>query len=257
MDVTSTPLRNRGRSCACPVEHTDKASIMAGTECRMKPVAFKGRRDGRAPRSSWHVLDSDRPFESSKNSRNPALWCRGRRGLVQGASRVYIKERICRSRFQEREYDNDDEEEVVGRVDPCGWPRGIHRLLLCPVEPSSPDRPEAGQSRLTTTTLAASSPAREGPRPASGSSRKPGRTPTRLIKSVVTDDQGRYLVPDLPAGDYDVWVRGYGLVDSPKVKATSGESREPEGGRRAGQEGRRRVLPRAVLVLIASAAPQE
>src|SRR5437016_2106920 len=48
-------------------------------------------------------------------------------------------------------------------------------------------------------------------------------TPTRLIKSVVTDDQGRYLVPDVPAGDYDVWVRGYGLVDSPKVKATPGK----------------------------------
>jgi hypothetical protein len=48
-------------------------------------------------------------------------------------------------------------------------------------------------------------------------------TPTKLIKSVVTDDQGRYLVPDLPAGDYDVWVRGYGLVDSPKVKTTPGK----------------------------------
>ena len=48
-------------------------------------------------------------------------------------------------------------------------------------------------------------------------------TPTRLIKSVVTDDQGRYLVPDLPKGNYDVWVRGYGLVDSQKVKATPGQ----------------------------------
>jgi hypothetical protein len=47
--------------------------------------------------------------------------------------------------------------------------------------------------------------------------------PTRLIKSVVTDDQGRYVVPDLPAATYDVWVRGYGLVDSPKVKATPGK----------------------------------
>src|SRR5512139_3131602 len=44
--------------------------------------------------------------------------------------------------------------------------------------------------------------------------------PTRLIKSVVTDDQGRYLVPDLPKASYNVWVRGYGLVDSPKVKAS-------------------------------------
>src|SRR5689334_15175644 len=48
--------------------------------------------------------------------------------------------------------------------------------------------------------------------------------PTRLIKSVVTDDQGRYLIPDLPKSNYDVWVRGYGLVDSPKVKATPGKT---------------------------------
>jgi len=37
--------------------------------------------------------------------------------------------------------------------------------------------------------------------------------PTRLIKTVVTNDQGRYLLPDLPKATYDVWVRGYGLVD--------------------------------------------
>src|SRR4051812_6848753 len=48
-------------------------------------------------------------------------------------------------------------------------------------------------------------------------------TATRLVKSVVTDDQGRYLVPDLPRGDYDVWARGYGLVDSAKVKTTPGK----------------------------------
>src|SRR5262245_21923695 len=46
---------------------------------------------------------------------------------------------------------------------------------------------------------------------------------TRLIKSVVTDDQGRYLVPDLPKASYNVWVRGYGLTDSPKTKATPGQ----------------------------------
>jgi hypothetical protein len=49
-------------------------------------------------------------------------------------------------------------------------------------------------------------------------------TQTRLIKIVVTDDQGRYLLPDLPKGNYDVWVRGYGLVDSPKVKAAPGKA---------------------------------
>src|SRR4029078_4394089 len=47
--------------------------------------------------------------------------------------------------------------------------------------------------------------------------------PTRLIKIVVTNDQGRYLLPDLPKANYDVWVRGYGLVDSPKVKAAPGK----------------------------------
>src|SRR5260370_9572797 len=41
--------------------------------------------------------------------------------------------------------------------------------------------------------------------------------PTRFTRSVVTDDQGRYVVPDLPKAKYKVWVRGYGLVDSPKV----------------------------------------
>src|SRR5947209_15732426 len=45
----------------------------------------------------------------------------------------------------------------------------------------------------------------------------------RYIKSVVTDDQGRYVVPDLPKATYDVWVRGYGLVDSPKVKSEPGK----------------------------------
>ena len=47
--------------------------------------------------------------------------------------------------------------------------------------------------------------------------------PTRFAKIAVTDDQGRYLVPDLPKATYDVWVRGYGLIDSPKVKAAPGK----------------------------------
>jgi len=46
--------------------------------------------------------------------------------------------------------------------------------------------------------------------------------PTRFVRIVVTDDRGRYLLPDLPRAGYDVWVRGYGLVDSPKVKAAPG-----------------------------------
>jgi hypothetical protein len=48
--------------------------------------------------------------------------------------------------------------------------------------------------------------------------------PTRFIKIVVTDDQGRYLLPDLPSASYQVWVRGYGLIDSPRVTVTPGRS---------------------------------
>jgi hypothetical protein len=47
--------------------------------------------------------------------------------------------------------------------------------------------------------------------------------PTRYAKIVVTDDKGRYVLPDLPKADYSVWVRGYGLVDSPKLHATPGQ----------------------------------
>ncbi len=46
---------------------------------------------------------------------------------------------------------------------------------------------------------------------------------TRYIKEVVTDDRGRYVIPDLPAATYTVWARGYGLVDSPKVQAKPGK----------------------------------
>src|SRR5262245_37814286 len=43
--------------------------------------------------------------------------------------------------------------------------------------------------------------------------------PTNFIKIVVTDDQGRFTLPQLPAVNYSVWVRGYGLVDSKPVAA--------------------------------------
>ncbi len=46
--------------------------------------------------------------------------------------------------------------------------------------------------------------------------------PTKFARIVVTDDQGRYLIPDLPTANYSIWVRGYGLVDSPKMLAKPG-----------------------------------
>jgi hypothetical protein len=48
--------------------------------------------------------------------------------------------------------------------------------------------------------------------------------PTKFTRIVVTDDRGRYLIPDLPPSvNYDVWVRGYGLVDSPKLRGKPGQ----------------------------------
>jgi hypothetical protein len=46
---------------------------------------------------------------------------------------------------------------------------------------------------------------------------------TKFAKMVVTDDQGRYVLPELPKAKYKVWVRGYGLVDSAKVDSEPGK----------------------------------
>src|SRR6266436_2076909 len=47
--------------------------------------------------------------------------------------------------------------------------------------------------------------------------------PTKMNKTVVTDDQGRYLIPDLPKANYIVWARGYGLVDSARTQSEPGK----------------------------------
>jgi hypothetical protein len=47
---------------------------------------------------------------------------------------------------------------------------------------------------------------------------------TKFRKIVVTDDRGRYLIPDLPKANYKIWVRGYGLVDSQPVTAAPGKA---------------------------------
>ncbi|HZF30621.1 MAG TPA: carboxypeptidase-like regulatory domain-containing protein [Gammaproteobacteria bacterium] len=49
--------------------------------------------------------------------------------------------------------------------------------------------------------------------------------PTPFVKIVVTDDQGRYVLPQLPDATYNVWVRGYGLADSDKVEGRPGDTK--------------------------------
>ena len=46
--------------------------------------------------------------------------------------------------------------------------------------------------------------------------------PTKFVRIVVTDDQGRYVMPDLPRANYSIWVRGYGLADSPRTQTGPG-----------------------------------
>jgi hypothetical protein len=48
--------------------------------------------------------------------------------------------------------------------------------------------------------------------------------PTKFAKIVVTDERGRYVLPALPRANYNVWVRGYGLVDSTKVQSQPGKT---------------------------------
>src|SRR5437588_11767478 len=44
--------------------------------------------------------------------------------------------------------------------------------------------------------------------------------PTKYTKSVVTDDQGRDAMPDLPEAGSEVWARGYGLGGPARLTAS-------------------------------------
>src|SRR5882672_2898075 len=47
--------------------------------------------------------------------------------------------------------------------------------------------------------------------------------PTKFARIVVTDNRGQYVLPDLPTANYQVFVRGYGLVDSRRITAKPGQ----------------------------------
>ena len=64
-------------------------------------------------------------------------------------------------------------------------------------------------------------------------------------KIVVTDDQGRFLVPALPAASYDVWVRGYGLKDSAKTKAERGSQVKLQAATAATPQEAAKIYPAA------------
>ena len=76
-----------------------------------------------------------------------------------------------------------------------------------------------------------------------------GELQTNYTKIVVTDDRGRYDLPELPKANYKVWVRGYGLVDSPKVPATPGTELNLHAVTAPNRSRGRTVFPRWLLVL--------
>ena len=73
--------------------------------------------------------------------------------------------------------------------------------------------------------------------------------PTRYIKEVVTDDQGRYLIPDLPKAKYTVWARGYG--------DRARQAGESEANCGAGCQDRRPIVSGRILVCDAEGAGEK
>ena len=66
---------------------------------------------------------------------------------------------------------------------------------------------------------------------------------TLYRKIVVTDDAGRYVLPDLPDAQYRVWVRGYGLKDSEPVTHRPGTTLDLRAVRRRVRARRLRSSP--------------
>ena len=95
-------------------------------------------------------------------------------------------------------------------------------------------------------------------RPAFGSSPRRRSCKTPFVKIVVTGDDGRYVLPQLPTATYNVWVRGYGLADSDRVEGRPGDTaldltaKLASHARRSG-EG----VSRQLLVVAAAAAGAE
>ena len=71
---------------------------------------------------------------------------------------------------------------------------------------------------------------------------------TKFAKMVVTDDQGRYVVPDLPKAKYKIWVRGYGLVDFAEGRRRARQAPQPDRRKGADRGGRGRILSGDLLV---------
>jgi hypothetical protein len=90
-------------------------------------------------------------------------------------------------------------------------------LLCCAGNAQTPRRPADGFIGGTVTSA-------RGPEAGVWVIAETAELKTPFIKIVVTDDAGRYVLPQLPTATYNVWVRGYGLADSDKVEGRPGDT---------------------------------
>jgi len=101
---------------------------------------------------------------------------------------------------------------------------GVAVLLAAAPTPLSAQQTQQAAIRIGEHDLGGAVTGKNGPEAGVWVIAETSGLPTPFAKIVVTDDQGRYVIPDLPQANYDVWVRGYGLVDSPRVVTTPGKT---------------------------------
>ena len=78
--------------------------------------------------------------------------------------------------------------------------------------------------------------------------------PTRYAKIVVTDDQGRYVMPDLPKAKYKRVGARLRARRFAQGRRRAGQDRQPDRGHGAGREGGGAILSADLLVLDAEGA---
>src|SRR4029077_1224588 len=93
----------------------------------------------------------------------------------------------------------------------------------CAQQPAQPKAPDATAVAIDDKSIGGAAPSRFGPEAGVWVIAETRDLGTRFAKIAVTDERGRYVIPDLPKAKYRVWVRGYGLVDSPKIDAEPGK----------------------------------
>src|ERR1700742_3095847 len=97
------------------------------------------------------------------------------------------------------------------RVNKSVYVIGIAALVMCAGVSGAPQQnmPQVGASAIGGTVTSAA-----GPEAGVWVIAETADLGNRFVKIVVTDERGRFVVPDLPKAKYKVWSRGYGLLDS-------------------------------------------